>query len=505
MEVLFDQLREFGVYRLASTAAALYIVYVGIQIIRDPFKHIPGPWFARYSRLWLLNQYIKGDYHHTDIELHRKHGPIVRIGPNQFSIDDPDAAKAIYGHGTQFRKSDWYDTWGIPGETNLFKETDPAVHAATRRVVSSLYSMSNLVSYEPYVDECNSILCDRLAEFARSGSTFDMHQWLECWAFDVIGLITLSRRFGTLDSGQDVGDHRAAGDIQLLVASSTGVFPALYPPIFSVMMFLARFVKKGPGKEGHLFDFIDAVIDERSRQGQNEGSGPEDFISKVLRKKAEGEEINRATMVNSVGANIGAGTDTTAIALTAILYYLCVYPETMKKLRAEVDAHAKSRDSGSPITFKQAQSLPYLQAVVREGLRIYPATGYTLPRVVPAGGMVIAGQFFPAGSVVGINAWVAHRNRSVYGEDVGTFRPERWLEAQQNNTSHLLEAYNFSFGQGSRGCIGKNISILEITKCLPHILERFDFKLVDKAEPAVTNHWFVKQKSLPMRVRERAK
>jgi cytochrome P450 len=60
------------------------------------------------------------------------------------------------------------------------------------------------------------------------------------------------------------------------------------------------------------------------------------------------------------------------------------------------------------------------------------------------------------------------------------------------------------FGQGSRTCIGKNISLLEMNKCIPHILQRFDFELehLDKV-PESTNHWFVKQKEVQMRIRVR--
>jgi hypothetical protein len=67
----------------------------------------------------------------------------------------------------------------------------------------------------------------------------------------------------------------------------------------------------------------------------------------------------------------------------------------MKKLRTELDLLAKLNDSSTPFTFEKAQSLPYLQAVVKESLRMHPATGYTMPRVVPPGGVVIAGRFFP--------------------------------------------------------------------------------------------------------------
>lgn len=99
----------------------------------------------------------------------------------------------------------------------------------------------------------------------------------------------------------------------------------------------------------------------------------------------------------SIGANIGAGSDTTSITLSAILYHLMKNPETMRRLREELDEASREGRISDPITFKEAQELPYLQAVIKEGLRIHPATGFTMPRVVPKGGKEIMGRFFPGG------------------------------------------------------------------------------------------------------------
>ena len=93
--------------------------------------------------------------------------------------------------------------------------------------------------------------------------------------------------------------------------------------------------------------------------------------------------------------------------------------------------------------------MPYLQAVLKEALRMHPATGLILGRLVPPEGVTLAGQYFSPGvrsyippnvihssptdaytsqTVVGINSWAAHANRDVFGNDTHIFRPERWLE-----------------------------------------------------------------------------
>lgn len=83
------------------------------------------------------------------------------------------------------------------------------------------------------------------------------------------------------------------------------------------------------------------------------------------------------------------------------------------------------------VTYYEAQRMPYFQACMREALRMHPAVGQLLERIVPKNGTTIEGVFLPEGTIVGINPWVAARDKAVYGADVYMFRPERWLEADE--------------------------------------------------------------------------
>ena len=93
-----------------------------------------------------------------------------------------------------YAQSSWYTPWGHanPEFKNLFNDLDPKSHSALRRKVASAYSMSSLVSYEPYVDECTTILLQRLSELGSSGVAFNMGHWFQCYAFETIGMITVS-------------------------------------------------------------------------------------------------------------------------------------------------------------------------------------------------------------------------------------------------------------------------------------------------------------------------
>ena len=93
------------------------------------------------------------------------------------------------------------------------------------------------------------------------------------------------------------------------------------------------------------------------------------------------------------------------------------------------------------LTWAQSQSLPYLQACLKEAMRVRPAVGLNITRVVPPEGVELAGEFFAGGTTVAVNGWVLHRDRETFGEDCEVFRPERWLEGEEK--ARVMERYMF--------------------------------------------------------------
>jgi hypothetical protein len=99
-----DKVASSWAVMFCMVAIVLYTVFVVIQLALDPLRAVPGPLPARVSRLWFLFKIYQGNFERTNIALHEKYGPIVRIAPNEYSIDDIDAARLIYGHKTTFLK-----------------------------------------------------------------------------------------------------------------------------------------------------------------------------------------------------------------------------------------------------------------------------------------------------------------------------------------------------------------------------------------------------------------
>jgi cytochrome P450 len=215
-----------------------------------------------------------------------------------------------------------------------------------------------------------------------------------------------------------------------------------------------------------------------------------DLLSKFLAAHDARPELMTDTLVRTMAVSMAfAGSETTAISLSAVFYFLLKNPRTLARLRDEIDdagrAGAFSDAETGLVTWHESQRLTYLDACIKEAFRLHPAAGLPLERVVPEGGMDIAGTYVKGGTIVGCNAWVIHHRKEVFGEDVEDYRPERWLpdeklsrtEAGRAAEEQRIKEMNgtmFQFGMGSRTCIGKNISLLEIYKLVPSMLRRFE-------------------------------
>lgn len=227
------------------------------QLFFDPLRSIPGPYVARWTRLWYVIRVWKGQFHHDNIALHEKYGRIVRVAPGWYSIDVADAT--AYGIGIAFTKSNSYrgSAHLDPNRRTIIAEQDPKRHAQARKSAQHLYSMSSLLSYERYADECNEILVDKLTRFARSGEVINLGHWLQCYSFDVIGNITFSRRFGFLDQGLDLDNAMTALDQTIFFTAISGIFWQFHPIVYRIA---EHFRQSGAAGRNYLINFVQDII-----------------------------------------------------------------------------------------------------------------------------------------------------------------------------------------------------------------------------------------------------
>lgn len=146
-------------------------------------------------------------------------------------------------------------------------------------------------------------------------------------------------------------------------------------------------------------------------------------------------------------------------------------------------------------------SLPYLNAVINESLRIHSTSAIGLPRLMPAGGVNIEGHHFPEGSVLSVPTYTIHRDPKVWGADADEYRPERWLKPGAK--AEFEKSFN-PFSTGPRVCVGRNLAIPEQQLLISTLVKRFDFKLKDPKAPLETVEGFLRKPvTLPAFVRTR--
>lgn len=344
--------------------------------------------------------------------------------------------------------------------------------------------------------------CKSVVRLATSGYVLSK-QW---YAFDVITSITFSNRLGFMEREEDVNNIIAAIEGRLVYNSIVGQVPWLHPYLFgnTTVAWLASFIPSIAilNSSKYIVAFTAKQL-ERYQNKEFNTVELQDMLARFKRYKDGDLVMDDSELLSHTSGNIFAGSDTTAASLRAIFYYLCRNPEAHQKLLDEIDQADRKGELSDPVTFAEAQNLKYFQAVIREALRMHPAVGLLLERVVPQGGADFGGVSLPEGTVVGMNPWTASRDKSTYGADADEFRPERWLEVDESQLK-IMDRNFMAFGGGTRTCLGKNISMLEMSKLVPQVLRKFDFELSNpEKEWRLYCYWFVRQTGLVCRIKRR--
>ncbi|UPL02773.1 hypothetical protein LCI18_013707 [Fusarium solani-melongenae] len=446
-----------------------WLVSLVHKTLRPGLRNIPGPWVAKFTQAWRIGLY----------------GPIVRTAPNVVDISDPTTIATIYGISSKFLKSPFYQTLAVFYQNevmnSMFTTTDPQEHKALKRPVAQKFSMSSLRTLEYLVDPCSDIFIKAMLDL--QGQVVDLGEWAQWYAFDVIGAITFSRRFGFMENRKDVKNIIWGIELGLAYAGIIGQVPWLHRYLLGNLT-LRRILHRlgAPDPIAIATEASTEIVTMRNGSATDRW----DTVRNVL-----------------ILAHRLAGSDTTGISLRSIFYYLLHDKSAYKTLQNEIDEADRAGKLSPIITFSESLELEYLQSCIKEALRMHPAVSYPLERMVPPDGVRLCGEYLSGGTIVGVNAAVIHRDCDIFGQDADTFRPERWLHSSEERIK-LMDRHNLAFGAGARTCIGKNISIMEMSKFIPQVLREFDLEWAS-SEPGwrVKTYWFAKQTGLLARFRRR--
>ncbi|KAJ3572757.1 hypothetical protein NP233_g2868 [Leucocoprinus birnbaumii] len=511
---------------MASLLLQALVGYVGLVtawklwkwlFVESPLECIPGPPVlsrigGNVQQLFEENGW---EFYYDTLE---RYGAVARLkglfGENMLLICDPKALhhilvkdQLVYEEATEF----------IAMNQLMFGEGLLSVlgeqHRKQRKMLNPVFSITHMRAMTPIFYEVTGRLHQALVNQVKTGSKeVDILRWMSRTALELIGQSGMDYSFDSLkDDHDDVEENSYARSVKRFggLLSGPGFFFAcnyLFPltnrlelPCFKRWVLdclpsqWVRDVKDVADTMENTALDICKLKQKEIDAGENDES-KKDIISILMRANASAAEEDRLTdreVVGQVATLVFAAMHTTSSALSRILHLLTKRPEVQEKLRAEL-LEARKNNSEDELGYDQLVMLPYLDAVCRETLRVYPPLGtlsrtarkdMVLPLAKPirtTSGKEITELIIPNGTTIFISITGANTNPDIWGPDSYEWKPERWLEPLPEKVSeaHMPGIYSnlMTFLGGSRACIGFKFSQLEMKVVLSTLLASFKFE-----------------------------
>ncbi|KAK8197312.1 cytochrome P450 3A3 [Phyllosticta capitalensis] len=469
----------FSPWSLLALAVLYYLLpYIRNKGIRD----IPAPFPAQFSNLWLLWQCRQGRRYLAVHDLHKRLGTFVRIQPHHVSIADPDAIPLVYGHGNGYLKSEYYEAF-VSIQRGLFSTRDRAEHTRKRKTVSHTFSAKSVGQFEQYM---HNNIEDLIAQWDRMSKSaggdyahMDALHWFNYLAFDIIGDLAFGAPFGMLKEGRDYAEVRESPDAPPKVAPAIQVLNRRgeVSAALGCIPWLKKYAKHFPDpffSQGmEAIENLAGIAIARVKQRLDNADKIDrvDLLARLMEGKDEtGQKMGRAELTAEAQTQLIAGSDTTSNTSCALLYHCLRHPEVIKKLQSELDKAIP--DIETLPQFSMVKDLPYLDAVIKETMRIHSTSSLGLPRIVAAPGLTFGGKYFPPGTVVSVPSYTIHHSTKVWGPDADEFRPERWETVTEDQKAAFIP-----FSYGPRACVGRNVAEMELALIVSTVFRRYEFEL----------------------------
>ncbi|KAF8769489.1 hypothetical protein HU200_006524 [Digitaria exilis] len=422
-----------------------------------------------------------GNLHHTLARLARVHGPVMRLElglTTAVVISSRDAAReAFTRHDRRLASRAVPDTaraLGFSERSMIWLPSSDHRWKNLRGVVAThVFSPRSLAAARGVRERKVRDLVSYIREHA--GQEVDVGQVVYGGVLNLVSSALFSA-----DVVDDVGAASAQGLRQLveelveLVAKPnvSDLLPLLRPlDLQGRRRHAARCFEK-------VFRILDAMIERRLAEATSSSDSRllhGDFLDVLVELMAEGKiaRDNATTILFDVFA---AGSDTMAVTVEWAMAELLRNPSAMAKLRAEIRGALGSKAS---VEEPDAVGLPYLQAVVREAMRLHPVAPVMLPHQAAEHGVEVCGYTVPKGATVIFNTWAIMRDPAAW-ERPDVFVPERFLENAAEMIDFRGKKFEFiPFGSGRRACPGMAMAERVVPLILASLIHAFDWRLPD--------------------------
>ncbi|KAK0458900.1 cytochrome P450 [Desarmillaria tabescens] len=472
---------------------------------RASLANLPGPEPESFL-LGNLRQFYQGQAGEADFKWQASFGHVFRIkgilGENCLFVSDPKALQHIYHSGYLFRKHVIRKelTRVVAGKGLVWADTDD--HKRQRRVILPAFGAAETKALLPYFSKFSALLVSRWKETigVEKSVTLDVFSWISRAALDAIGQAAFDYPFHALED-KDTPLRKAFGK----VAGETFGRPSKksifiqnilqYAPGSLMAYFFSRAPTFQHARETtRLVQQVSKDLIDSKAEAFTQGSGERDVMSLLVKanmKEKASQGLTDEEMLAAMQTIMGAGHETTATALTWTLYELAKKPDLQVKLRHEVKDMEKVI-GGADFSVANFESMPYLQAVMKEALRMHPVSYYGLREaarhdVIPLSkpltlrdGSIVKEVPVAKGTTVYISIAGYNRNEDIFGEDAHDFKPERWLDGtvpRKGATAVGVYGNLMTFGSGVRSCIGWRFALLEYQTILVQLMKNFEFSI----------------------------
>ncbi|KAI9295006.1 cytochrome P450 [Neoconidiobolus thromboides FSU 785] len=446
--MFLDLLKILG---LSLIAIWFYKVYYNLFV--TPLKEIPSPIILQIFPFIYTFIQVAGLDHLLVYYLHLYYGEVVRVSWGVVSFNNLEACKEIYST-YKFPKDTLYSGFHRAGETT-FSTLNKEHHRNRRKILAPSFSESKLQQLEPKVKQTGVLpLIQRIENALENQSKIDLGLWFHYTTFDVTGMLLFNKSFDILKGSDHPIIHWI--DTYFFHSILRGVLPA-------INIYTDSGIK-------NLFQFTYKQI-ETYNPSSDRKSIMDFFIE--AKDSESGNKLNEREVAEEIVLQLGAGIDTTANSLSWIFYLLLKDKPVYNKLKNELKNKFNSVEE---INYNQCKNeCPYLNAVICEGMRLYPVAAIMLPRSSPIGGATVSGYYIPEGTTVGTSYYCLQRYEK-YFPNPNDYIPERWINSENKFINH--EAY-YPFSLGPRGCVGRTLAWYQLYNITASLVYSFELSLKD--------------------------
>ncbi|KAJ7028058.1 cytochrome P450 [Mycena alexandri] len=365
-------------------------------------------------------------------------------------------------------------------------------HKIQRRIMTPVFSGSKMRVFTPIFNRNATRLRDLWkAEFAHGceGKKIDVLPWLRRAALDSMGETGLDYRFNSLGGGEPSKLMKAIHQLLHTPGSNGTYIIRLAQASFPILRYLPLLGSRNiTAPRNTLLQIGAEILAERKSAVATaaDGAPPIDMLSSMIMVNNAlpiEQRLSDDTLIAQIPTLIVSGHENTSISTAWALHNLAVHQDMQSKLRAEIF----SVQSDSP-TYDELNELPYLEAVIKESMRLRPSVEYTsrvaaMDDILPLGEPVVdkRGKAYSAipvlkGQKIHLPLRALNVDKGLWGADADEFSPERWEKLPEAvSTIPSVYSHLFSFYAGPHGCIAYRYAVIEQKALLFNLVRSFEF------------------------------